>query len=156
MANQHAYIPDAYYTVLWLRMARARSGQNYSNELDDNVKKLGAPIWRKMTLESLHDVTDEILDATLKPWPGPLIGLYLGKVTPDTIHQEIEKIDDPAIRKRYACELDFYEGERSREKPALEDAKSFLRKAASDCPPYSVELGYAKAELALLERSTKR
>jgi hypothetical protein len=153
MGYKHPFVPDAYYTVLWLRMARARAGQDYATELDENVEKLGAPIRRKMTLVNMHDVSNEVLATTLRPWPGWFIALYLGKLAPEKIRAVAEGSSDRDVRRRRLCDVDFYVGEYTLEKGASEEGRKLLQAAADGCPATALEYGFAKAELKRLAAS---
>lgn len=153
MGVAHPFIPDAYYAVLWLRMARARAGQDYAKELDENVEKLGAPIHRKMILENMHDVSNEVLAETLRPWPGWFIALYLGKLAPEKIRAVAEGSADQDVRRRRLCDVDFYLGEYTLEKGSSEQGRKLLQAAADGCPATALEYGFAKAELKRLAAS---
>jgi tetratricopeptide (TPR) repeat protein len=153
MGVRHPFVPDAYYAVLWLRMARARAGQDYAKELDENVEKLGAPIRRKMTLENMHNVSNEVLAETLRPWPGWFIALYLGKLAPEKIRAVAEGSADQDVRRRRLCDVDFYVAEHALEKGSSEEGRRLLQAAADGCPATALEYGFAKAELKRLAAS---
>ena len=153
MGYKHPFIPDAYYAVLWLRMARARAGQDYAKELDENVEKLGEPIRRKLLLETMRNIGNEALAATLRPWPGWFIALYLGKLAPEKIRAVAEGSADPDVRRRRLCDVDFYVGEYTLEKGSSEEGRKLLQAAADGCPATALEYGFAKAELKRLAAS---
>jgi lipoprotein NlpI len=153
MGYKHPFVPDAYYAVLWLRMARARAGQDYTKELDENVEKLGEPIRQKLLLETIRNTNNEVLAATLRPWPGWFIALYLGKLAPEKIRDVAAGSADQDVRRRRLCDVDFYVGEHALEKGSSEEGRRLLQAAADGCPATAPEYGFAKAELKRLAAS---
>ena len=85
MSSDHPFMPDGIYTLIWLHVARARAGQDDSEELADNLKELGQPIWKDLVFKKFEDVTNEVLEKSLAPWPAPIFGLFAGKLTTDRL-----------------------------------------------------------------------
>jgi lipoprotein NlpI len=82
-------------------------------------------------------------------WPAPIIGLFLGQMTPAAV---LAAADDPdAAKKRgQICEANFFSGELSLMKGANAEAIRLFRLAASDCLDSFPEWYAAKAELKAL------
>jgi lipoprotein NlpI len=115
--------PDDPYAVLWLYLARARSGQQQAaTELAANAAQLQA--------------TD---------WPAPIVDLYLGKATAQA---SMDAPDSPDHR----CEAQFYVGEWLLLHGDAAAARDRLAQAADICPKNSIERPAARAELKRLDR----
>jgi lipoprotein NlpI len=116
--------PKGAYIALWLDIAGARS--NLSTRLADAATHI--------------DMTN---------WPGPLIRLYLGQLTPEAV---LAAADDPnpEIKRGQICGANFYGGELALLNGAGGDAVRLLKLAASDCPKTFIEYAGAIAELKLL------
>jgi lipoprotein NlpI len=82
-------------------------------------------------------------------WPGPVIGLYLGQMTPKAV---LAAADDPDANKKkgQVCEANFYTGELVLQRGAKDEARRLFRLAADDCPKNSDERSAANAELKAL------
>ena len=96
------------YTRLWLEIARKRSGQ--PGQLADSVGKLD-----------------------MEKWPAPLIHLFLGDETLETVLVAVGK------KKGLVCEANFYAGELALTQGAPEEAIRLLHLAADGCPRTFVE-----------------
>ncbi len=114
--------PTDAYPVLWLYLARTRSGaHNAAAELETNKKKL-------------------------KPqdWPYPVVQMFLGHRTPETIRTT-------AATPGERCEAEFYAGEWYLLQGAHPKAIEALKAAAEHCPKDFNEYGFARAELRRLQ-----
>jgi lipoprotein NlpI len=103
--------PKNAYPVLWLYLARARSGpQIAAAELETNAKKLKQP-----------------------DWPYPVVELFLGRRRPEATFAAATKSDD-------RCEAQFYIGEWRLLRGNRPAAIVALKAAAETCPQTFVEL----------------
>jgi lipoprotein NlpI len=116
--------PKDAYIALWLDIAGARS--NLSSRLAEAATHV--------------DMTN---------WPGAVIRLYLGQLTPEAV---LAAADDPnpEIKRGQVCEANFYGGELALINDGGGDAVRLLKLAASDCPKTFIEYDGAIAELKLL------
>jgi lipoprotein NlpI len=115
--------PKNAYPVLWLYLARARSGPKIAAaELETNGKKLKQP-----------------------GWPYPVVELYLGRRMPEATLAAATKPDD-------RCEAQFYIGEWRLLRGNRPAAIVALKAAAETCPKTFVEYKFARAELHRLGR----
>lgn len=113
--------PDDGYSVMWLYLARARSGsQNASKELETNAAQLKQ-----------------------SDWPYPVIELYLWRRTPEEILAATSKPDE-------RCEALFYVGEWHLLRGDQATAAPTLKAAADTCPKTFIEYTGAQAELKRL------
>lgn len=113
--------PADAYSVLWLYLARARSGdQAAAAELETNAKQLKQP-----------------------DWPYPVIQLFLGQSTVEAILAAPTKAGD-------RCEAQFYAGEWYLMRGDRAAATERLKTAAETCPKTYSEYGAALAELKRL------
>jgi tetratricopeptide (TPR) repeat protein len=113
--------PDAPNAVLWLYIARKRTGvETAAAELEANAKGL------------------KRFD-----WPYPIIELFLGRRTAQTVLSAATKSDEKCQANLHVGELSLLRGEH----PA---AKKALRAAADLCPKNLVEYAIARAELERL------
>jgi lipoprotein NlpI len=101
---------DDPYAVLWLYLARARSGnQNAATEPAANAAKLKSP-----------------------DWPYPVVDLYLGKATPQATLDAPTNPDD-------RCEAQFYVGEWLLVQGDADAARDRLKQAGDTCKKYFIE-----------------
>jgi len=150
MATGHAFMPDGIYVIIWNHIARARAGQDDAAELAEHAKELAAPIRRKMIVEEFRNIGEEPEQKSREPWPGAILGLFLGKTTPAAVPAAAEATSDPDLRRRRICDADFYLAEYYREKGANDDVRGLLQAAADGCPASAREGGFAKADLKRL------
>ncbi|MGV7222422.1 MAG: tetratricopeptide repeat protein [Nitrospinales bacterium] len=75
------------YSILWLFMANERQGKE-----------------GKQLLKGQSSATD------LNNWPGPVVSMFLGTISPDTLLEKA-KNDDKKIENEQNCEAYFYIGE---------------------------------------------
>jgi lipoprotein NlpI len=113
-----------HYRALWRYLARARAGQNDTRELALNtVVKLDRNVW-----------------------PGAIIALYLGQITPPQVLAAAAKGDERKQREQ-SCEASFYLGEYALLRIEIAEAQRYLRKAQETCPAGFVEHIAAQSEL---------
>jgi lipoprotein NlpI len=115
--------PTDAYSALWLHLARRNSAASDVGELSRNAAKFDRSVW-----------------------PGPLLGLYLGEVTPQQVRAASAR-GDAAIQKDQGCEAAFYIGEYELLRKNTGAALSLFREAAKICPYTSDERDGAAVEL---------
>jgi lipoprotein NlpI len=115
--------PADAYSVLWLHLARNRSGTADAGEFSRNAATLDRTIW-----------------------PGPLLDLYLGNTTGQQVRLASTK-GDAAAQKETRCEAAFYIGEYQllAKNPAA--AIPLFREAEQSCSYTSDERDAAAVEL---------
>jgi lipoprotein NlpI len=123
--------PKIAYSLLWLHLARARLGEGDSKELVKRSAK-----------------------ADLSRWPGPVLELYLGRITTD---QMMAAAADPDldVEKQKLCEADFFAGEDALLHLHYSAARLLLEKAVDSCPLKNLHHGAAAAELKRLNVTAK-
>jgi lipoprotein NlpI len=120
---QHGMANDLYLAI-WRYLARARAGQSDTHEL------------------ALNTIVK--FDRTV--WPGPVVALYLGQMTPAQVLTAAARGDEKKQREQ-GCEATFYLGEYALLRVEIPDAQRLLRKAQDTCPAGFVEHIAAEAEL---------
>jgi lipoprotein NlpI len=116
--------PKDAYAALWVEIAGQR------NNLPSRLTQASSQL----------DMTE---------WPAPIIGLFLGQMTPAAVLAAAD--DANATRKKEkACEANFFSGELSLMKGGNAEAIRLFHSAASDCPDSSPESYAATAELKAL------
>ncbi len=113
--------PQRGYTALWLDIAAKRSNQP-------------------------SGLADAIRQVDMSKWPGPIIALFLGQMTPESLRAAAEQ-RDAVIKRGRVCEVNFYAGELALQRDAKDEALRLLRLAAADCPRHYTEWWTANAEL---------
>jgi tetratricopeptide (TPR) repeat protein len=81
------FAPTNLYRILLLYLAQARAGRNAQD-----------------------DLARATIGLDLKEWPGPIVHMYLGKVTDDTVFDAVIDID-PAKQRQKRCQAYFYVGQ---------------------------------------------
>jgi lipoprotein NlpI len=116
-----AIAPGYPYTALWLDIAEARS--KVPSTLPQAIAKLN-----------------------MKEWPGPVIRMYLGQMTPAAV---LAAADNPDAAKKtgQVCEANFYSGEWALRQGAKDEAAPRFRVAARECPKTLIEANAAALEL---------
>ena len=116
--------PKSAYTALWLDIVNKRGGL---------PSRLGEATTR--------------VDMT--KWPGPVIRLYLGQLTPEAV---LAAAEDPnaATKLGRICEANFYGGELALQQGKKDEAMRLFRLAATDCDKSFIEYEGAQAELKTL------
>ena len=150
MASDHPFMPDGIYTIIWTHIARARAKQDDSQELADHLKELGKPIWKDLVFKKFENITNEVIEKSLAPWPAPIFGLFVGKTTPDSVRLAAESSPDPDIRNRRVCDINFYLAEYNLAKGETANIRQLLTAAAEECPPSAREAAFAKEEIKRL------
>lgn len=117
--------PSGAYNVIWLYIARSKGATSAEGELAKNAARLN-----------------------LTKWPGPVIELFLGKSTPETVLQAASD-KDPLKNTAQECEANFYIAEHQALHGQRSAAMQGFRTASENCPKnYFFYVPAAKAELA--------
>src|SRR5262249_53739126 len=113
--------PKDAYSALWLDIVDKRS--NLASRLGEATKQV--------------DMTK---------WPGPVIRLFLGQLTPEAV---LAAADDPDAKTKndQTCEANFYSGHVALQQSKKDDAAQMFKLAAATCPKSFVEWLGATAEL---------
>ena len=119
--------PNNPYPVLWLWIASARAGSVDESEFDHDVSHLN-----------------------LQGWPEPILDLFAGNTTPDTVMGREDEVDDD-IKRGQDCEANFYIGEWQMVRKHADAALPLFKAAAKDCPENFIEYSAASAELARMK-----
>jgi lipoprotein NlpI len=113
-----------------------------------NPKNAYAALWldiadRRSYLPSRLAETATRID--LSQWPGPVIRLYLGQLTPAAV---FTLADDPnaKTKKGLLCQANFFIGEMALQHGARDDAMRLFRSVIAGCPRMIIEW-FAEAEL---------
>lgn len=120
------------YGALWLYMARARAGQEARSGL---VKDSAA--------------------MNLNVWPGPVISLYLGQATPQSV-LAASKNADPVKEREQLCEAYFYLGQQAWIAGNHAQARQFFQQTLETHVTRFVEYAGAQAELKGAQGATGR
>jgi lipoprotein NlpI len=123
--------PENAYGVLLLHLARRGAGEEDTAELRANASKI---------------------DRTA--WPGPLVQLYCGELTPDEAFAAARRSETTARERR--GETAFYLGERTLLAGDIATATPLLEEAKDACPASFIECWAADAELRRLARQEER
>ena len=115
--------PSDALILIWLHFVRTRMGQDDVNDLAARAAEI---------------------DRT--KWPGAVIDLYLGIVSPEVVSAAILSGENRSVQRRRICEINFYLATFYLQRGAPE-ARTNLNDAVSNCSPGSIELAAAKAEL---------
>ncbi|MHA1600037.1 MAG: hypothetical protein ACTSW2_04360 [Alphaproteobacteria bacterium] len=90
---------------------------DYTNSLKRNPADLYAALWLYMTREFTgQDGRPELIRATKQTdlfyWPGPVVNLFLGQITPEEILEAAKDVFlDEKAQNEQACEAYFYAGQ---------------------------------------------
>ncbi len=115
--------PKDIYRMLWLCMAQERAGKSSLHELSDNVK-----------------------NADLGNWPGPVASVFLERISPEELFEET-KDDDQKEEKERQCEAYFYLGQYYLLKSDKEKAAQMFKLCLETRVIYFIEYTGAKVEL---------
>jgi lipoprotein NlpI len=121
-----ALAPTDHYGVLWLHLARLKTGARDRLEFSRNAGKLAG-----------------------KRWPQPLIALYQGEITAHDVRVAAGQGDLKTQRDR-KCEAAFYIGEHMLASGDENSAIAALEEAVQGCPRDLIEYQSAAAELKRL------
>jgi lipoprotein NlpI len=117
--------PNGAYNVIWLYIARSKGATGAEDELSKNAAKLN-----------------------LAKWPGPVIDLFLGKSTPETVLRAASD-KDPLKNAAQECEANFYIAEHQALHGQRSAAMQGFRTVSENCSKnYFFYVPAAKAELA--------
>ena len=111
------------YTALWIFLARKRADIAGEKTLAQEAGTSGAG-----------------------EWPSPIVGLYLGSMTPEAV-QKAAVHQDAARHREQRCEASFYIAQWHILRGNRDAASTLLRDAASTCPSTFAEHEGAIAEL---------
>jgi lipoprotein NlpI len=115
--------PSDPYFALWWHIAAARAGPVPPGELSQMTRK-----------------------ASLSKWPGPILKLFLGRLTPDQV-REAAGNGDAMTQKHQDCGASFYIAQWHLLSGRPADAKPLLQSATASCPREFIELRAATVEL---------
>jgi lipoprotein NlpI len=118
--------PSWHYAALLRHISLARAGAQSVDELAHNASELD-----------------------LSKWPGPIVKLYMGRLSPDEVRQAAGQ-GNSSEQNYKACEADFYLGEWHLFANDVASAKPLLQRAAATCPQQFIEFDLAGAELKRL------
>ena len=128
-AQDVGFTPEHALGHAWLYLARARAG--------------GADA--RYPLEQAAAALD------LQRWPGPVVALYLGKLTPAQL-MDATASADPGVAADRRCQADFYSGERDLIAQRRGEAKRQFALALQHCAVTLSEHVGARAELLYLDK----
>lgn len=120
--------PNGAYHALWREIAARRAGS--SSQLSAAAEKLD-----------------------LAQWPGPVVRLYLGRLTPADLLTAADN-PDPVKKREQVCEANFYTAAYVLMRDDRSAAIRLFRLAAADCPHNFIEFDAALAELKALGVAT--
>jgi len=118
--------PSNPYRVIGLYLAKARAGDIDRESLASNAAKLN-----------------------LARWPGPVVALYLGQVTPQAMVQATQD-QDPGMQRERQCEAYFYLGEQLLIQGQRGEAARLFQATVATGVTSLFEYASAKAELKRL------
>lgn len=84
-------------------------------------------------------------------WPWPIIGLYLGSVSPEELNTSAQSAPNADVRRAWICQEDFYLAMLRQIKGAKDEARVLFQSAADTCPQDYT--GYAEAKFELKANS---
>jgi len=116
--------PKDPYTALWLDVVNTRS--KLPSKLAESTARI--------------DMTK---------WPAPIIRLYLGQMTPDTVLAAAADLD-ASKQKSQVCEANFFSGELALQQGKKDEAIRLFRAADESCPKDTFQLIAANDELKAL------
>ena len=117
------------YILLWLHMARLRSGA-----------------------ADVADFRQRLAGTDLDAWPGPIARHYLGEATIEATLAAAEAVPEGVQRNERLCEAYFYLGEAELAAGQVVAGEALLRKAVATDATWFTEWNTARAELARLPR----
>jgi lipoprotein NlpI len=122
--------PSDTLGVLWLHIARVRSGQNDQQEFRQNIDRVDR-----------------------RTWPGPLVEVLTGDLTPERVGDIAMSAEGDKRQLERRCDAQVYLGLLQLAAGDKEEARSFFRAAEADCPvgvAEATERTVAKMELKQL------
>jgi tetratricopeptide (TPR) repeat protein len=127
-ANAVRLRPSDAYAVVWLHLARVRTGQDDRSELTRNAASVDRA-----------------------NWPRPLVDLYLGTVSHDSISSAAPSNGDVKAQRRRVCEIEFYLATFDLEQSARDEAQQHIRAAADTCAVGGIEFIATRATAAEID-----
>ncbi len=131
------FVPVIYELVIQAHLARARAGTADADTLLKDMKALDHELFPGF-----------YYDMRFLEWPGPLLKLFLGTMTPDEVRAAAQAPGRDTRHRR--CAADFYLAAYFQEKRVDDDARRLLQAAVDGCPVWAAERGFARAELKRL------
>src|SRR5262245_35179568 len=156
---KHAFMPDGLYLFLRMHAARVRAGQDDRNELAELAHELALPIWKELYVkrqaEAMNhppidldrvgrEVEEEAQEQSRAAWPGAILGLFIGKVTPEAVRAAAEAAGE-IERPRRTCDADVYIAVHHIANGDRDAARALLRSAPARCPGGTFEARLAAA-----------
>lgn len=135
----------------WYLGRYSGAAASFAEALRRNPSDGNLVLWFALAKTGLGDRSFDELAQSARPvdlhtWPGPIIALYLEKLTLSQL-LAIAQVGSPQALALRRCDVDFYVGEwELRAHPAT--AKALFRQSASACPPNLVVRRAAAFELA--------
>ena len=130
------------------QLPQAEADLNYAMNLDPS--NAYAAIWFEMAGER-DKLKSRLADAAAKldltKWPGPVVQLFLGQLSPAATLASVTATD-PATKAGQVCEADFYGGEWKLLHGDAKGAADLFHKAEDECPGGYTEKWATSAELA--------
>jgi lipoprotein NlpI len=124
--------PTEHYNVIWLYIARTKNASGAESELAKDAAKLD-----------------------LSKWPGPVIQLFLGKGTPDTVLQQASD-KDTKTNAEQQCEAEFYIAEYEALHGQTTAAVKNFRLVVDSCDKnYFLYVPSARAELLAVTKDSQ-
>jgi tetratricopeptide (TPR) repeat protein len=84
-------------------------------------------------------------------WPYPIIGVYLGSVTPEALSASAQSAPNEDVRHTWVCQEDFFLAMLRQSKGPKDQARALFQSAADTCPQDYT--GYAEAKFELKANS---
>jgi lipoprotein NlpI len=148
--NSRAYLERGLASLYLGALPKAQADLNQASALDPN--DVYVALWLDIANKrgkSASRLAKATTQSDLTKWPGPIIRLYLGKMTPADLLAAADA-SNPATKKAQICEVNFYSAELALAQRKKDHAVELFRLAAADCPKSFLEYGSAKAELKAL------
>jgi len=139
IAPQTPFIPDMLYWVLRLHVAHVHAGEDDSAEIKKSADDIAFALRRGL-----------FPDDRFAQWPGAVLRMLLGRLTPDAVRAEAERTSAQFLRRQRLCDVNFYLAEQELQHDNRSAAQDLLQAAAEKCPPGAPERGFARAELVRL------
>src|SRR6266436_4016609 len=117
------FAPTNLYRILLLYLARARAGSH-----------------------AQEDLAQATVNLDLKEWPGPVVSMYLGKVSEHAIFEAVADAD-PTKQRQKRCQAYFYVGQQLLIRQNNGDAAKMFRETVATNASTLFEFEGAQAEL---------
>jgi len=130
--------------------SQALADLNQSSEFSPNHAY--AALWRDIVARRSNlpsRLAQAMTQIDMTKWPAPVIRLYLGQMTPESV---LAAADDPDAntKKVQICEANFFIGELALQRGSNDEAVRLFRLAAADCGKNTYVSAHANAELRML------